>query len=178
MLLAVGELGYDAASIETVLARRSMKRSDFYLHFNGKQDCFARGCADAWEGLCDELLAAMRADGPRGERLESVLRRLLRLAVASPDAMRALLTRTHAAGSVAIEARSATIARLIDALDNGCSHAHAPAPDPSTLGNLIVSGIEGVIVRPLCAGEELDPNHLLPELVQFLSMYGWGKDPF
>ena len=117
MLLAVGESGYDAVSVENLLARRNMKISDFYRHFTDKQDCFAKGCADAWESLCDELLIAMRAVGRRGNRLESALRCLLRLAVASPDAICALFTGTHFAGPVALEARSATIARVIDALD-------------------------------------------------------------
>ena len=48
--------------------------------------------------------------------------------------------------------------------------AFAPrAPTPSTIEELIVSAIEGVIVRPLCAGEELDPDRLMPVLLQFLS---------
>ena len=166
MLLAVGESGYDAVSVENLLARRNMKISDFYRHFTDEQDCFAKGCADAWESLCDELLIAMRAVGRRGNRLESALRCLLRLAVASPDATCALFTRTHFAGPVALEARSTTIARLIDALDGGCRH-----PYPSTFGELLVGAIEGVVLRPLCAGEELDPDSLLPEMLQFLRFY-------
>jgi hypothetical protein len=175
MLLAVGELGYDAASVEIVLDRRNMKRSDFDRHFIGKQDCFARGCAEAWESACDQLLVPMPAGAPRRVRLELVLLGLLRLAADSPTATRALLTGTHVAGSVALEARSATITRLIDALDGGCN-PDAPHSYPSAIGELIVGAIEGVILRPLCVGEELDPDRLLPELLQFLSFYERG-DP-
>ena len=173
-LLAVGELGYDAASVETVLDRRNMTRSDFDRYFTGKQDCFAKGCADAWESACDKLLDPAPAAGPRPEHLESVLLGLLRLAADSPTATRALLTGTHVAGSVALEARSATITRLVEAL-GGCSHPPTPNPQPSTFGELVVGAIEGVIVRPLCAGEELDPDRLLPELLQFLSIYERGR---
>jgi AcrR family transcriptional regulator len=176
MLLAVGELGYDAASVETVLDRRKLKRSDFDRHFTGKQDCFARGCAEAWEGACDKLIVALQADAPRPVRLESMLLELLRLAAGSPTATRALLTGTHVAGSVALEARSATIARLIAALDGECGDLDISRTHPSKFGELIVGAIEGVIVRPLCVGEELDPDRLLPELLQFLNIFEQG-DP-
>jgi AcrR family transcriptional regulator len=171
MLLAVGELGYDAASVETVLDRLAVPRSDFHRHFTGKQDCFARGCADAWKSLCGELLAAIPPDEPRRERLESALRCVLRLAGASPNAARALLTETPVAGSVALEARSTTLVRVIDALDGRCGEGRLPRAHPPLAGTLIIGAVEGVLVRPLFSGEPLDPDRMLPELIQFLEIY-------
>ena len=51
-----------------------------------------------------------------------------------------------------------------------------PIAGQSAFGKMVVGAIEGVIVRPLCTGEELDPDCLLTELVRFLSMYQRG-DP-
>jgi AcrR family transcriptional regulator len=175
MLLAVGELGYDAASVETVLAREGIAEQDFYRYFTGKQDCFARGCAEAWRRLRDELLAAIPLDGSRSERLESALVRLLRMAVASPNAARALLTETHVAGSTALQARSTAIAHVIEALDGRRGDGRAPSSPPPVAGELIIGAIEGVLARPLFAETAIDPDRMLPELLRFLDIY--RRDP-
>ena len=71
MLLAVGELGYDAASVETVLHAKH-EEVRFLSALQRKAGLLRRGCADAWERSAASW-SAVPAGTPRQERLESVL---------------------------------------------------------------------------------------------------------
>lgn len=78
LVLAAGELfyrhGYAATSVEDILEKTGVARSNFYYHFDGKLDLareVLRRCVEGFE----EHLAALRADGHTPEeRLRGIFR--------------------------------------------------------------------------------------------------------
>lgn len=78
LVLAAGELfyrnGYAATSVEDILEKTGVARSNFYYHFDGKLD-LAREVLRRWVEAFEEHLGALRADGHSPEeRLREIFR--------------------------------------------------------------------------------------------------------
>src|SRR3954447_12994636 len=105
MLEAVGNAGYDSASVRTVLDRTGLYRQAFYDEFGDKDVCYLEALKYGVSRF--EAIAAVAAE-PQEEwrgKLRAGLAAVLDALDADPAIGRALIVEVHAAGSEALKTR-------------------------------------------------------------------------
>jgi AcrR family transcriptional regulator len=176
MLEAVGEEGYEATSVRTVLSRTGVYRQAFYDNFADKDDCYLQAYdagVERVEGLA--LAAAAEEDGWTG-KLRAGLGVLLDFLDAEPEVGRALVVEVHAAGPEALAKRAAVMARVSSFLDQARDAAGEGESPPAIAGEGIAAGIHAVIHSRLATGGSDGFRQLLPEFMYFAVLPYFGAE--
>ncbi|HYP56446.1 MAG TPA: helix-turn-helix domain-containing protein, partial [Solirubrobacterales bacterium] len=98
ILEEVGENGYDATSVRTILDRTGLYRQAFYDNFPDKDACF-RHAFEAGVARLEALASAAAAEHRDWRsKLRAGLDAVLELLDAQPEIGRALVVEVHAAG--------------------------------------------------------------------------------
>jgi AcrR family transcriptional regulator len=176
MLGAVGEAGYDSASVRMVLDRTGLYRQAFYDEFADKDACYlealgygvarleavARGAAEPEEGWRGKLRAGLGA--------------VLAALDAEPAIGRALIVEVHAAGPEALKIRSEAMKQVTDFIDSA-RHASAGAESPPPIAaEGIVAGMHAVVHAKLATGEDEGFRQLLPDFMYFAVLPYFGAE--
>jgi AcrR family transcriptional regulator len=164
-LHVVGELGYRAASVRAVLEYSGGHRKQFYDHFDGLEDCFARACAAWIERLGVSLLEAAVAEQGWQASVRAGLVRLFRFVGERPAIARSLFVEVQVAGGAALAEHDAALDRLAAALDGVRGEIPPEQAPPEATGVFVVGGIEACICDVLGAGEVDRIWEALPELM-------------
>jgi len=164
MLAAVGTRGYEATSVQDVIAEVGLYRQAFYDSFAGKEDCYLQ----AIEAGCAWIELAMR-EAAEGERetwrgqLRGALSGLLAFLDEDPAVGKALLVEVYAAGPRAVEKRTEVIERAVAMVDLAREEGESTAPAISA--EAVVAGILAVLHTRLSASQTSGFTELLPELM-------------
>jgi AcrR family transcriptional regulator len=176
MLLAVGALGYERATVQEVAERSGITRDQFHRRFGGKEECFGQAYEEAANRLCEDLLdAGRRADSWR-LGLRAALAELLRTVAEQPLLAKALLIEVRAARGQAWAAHQRIIERLIAAVDSARAEPDAlPSASPTAAG-FMVGAIEESIGLEIGAGRTAEVQRLLPDLSHLVVLNYFGED--
>jgi AcrR family transcriptional regulator len=155
MLESVGERGYAATTVPTVVAAARVSRNAFYELFADKLDCFLALCDEEAAGMFDSAVAAASEPDWR-----SAVRRgvdaYLRYWHERPAFTRAYFAELPAAGPPAIEQReraSDAYRQMFAALAARAREEEPDLPPPATLGpRLLVAGITELVAEEVRAG--------------------------
>lgn len=165
VLVAVGELGYRAASVRTILDYSGGHRRQFYEQFASKEDCFEKAHS-AWIGRVGvDLFEAAVAAPSWQQGVQAALARLFQLATQRPPIARALFVEVQVAGGRALAEHNEALERIAEALDSVRGEIEPDQAPPEATGVFVVGGIEACVCDALTAG---DPNRIwdaLPELM-------------
>jgi AcrR family transcriptional regulator len=126
VLETVGRLTYAKSSVDEVLARSGVDRESFDALFGDLQSCFLAASGAAFDcalAVVDDALEAV-ADWPWLTRVSTLVTAFVDCASTNPDAARACLTETRAAGEEACRVRDR-------ALDGLASRVLRGAPPPT-----------------------------------------------
>ncbi len=174
MLEAVGERGYEEATIQDVIEAAGLYRQAFYDSFRDKEDCYLQAfdAGSAWVEL------AMR-DGMAGaegwrQQLRGALLGLLGFLEERPEVGRALLVEVHAAGEAAVRKRAEAMERAAAAVDLAREESGEEAPAISA--EAVVAGILAVLHSRLAASRTDGFLELLPELMYLAVLPYFGPD--
>jgi AcrR family transcriptional regulator len=168
-LQVVGEVGYRAASVRSVLEYSGGHRKQFYEHFDSLDDCFVQ----AYEAWVDRLLlglleAAVSVEGWR-PGVRAGIMKLFQFVVERPAIARSLFVEVHVAGGKALAVHEEAVDRIAEALDSVRSEIDPDRTPPSQTGLFVVGGIEACVCDALSAG---DPSRIwdaLPELMRLVT---------
>jgi AcrR family transcriptional regulator len=176
MLEAVGNAGYDSASVRTVLDRTGLYRQAFYDEFADKDVCYL----EALEYGVARFEAIVKAAAEPEEEWLGKLRAGLDAGLdaldADPVAGRALIVEVHAAGASALKIRAEAMKQVADFID---SARHAPTgtkPPPPIAAEGVVAGMHAVVHAKLAAGDEDGFRKLLPDFMYFAVLPYFGAD--
>jgi AcrR family transcriptional regulator len=175
MLLAAGERGYLAASVQDAIDRSGLSRSRFYAYFANKEECFGRGCETAAMELCERILEAAAGEEAWPAAYRAGVTRLLRFVADEPLRARALMIEAPAAGGPASIAYERAVGRLTFAIDSARTPLDTHAPPPLT-ARFIVATVESTVREWLTAGKGSTCMSLLPELVHVAVLYYFGEE--
>jgi AcrR family transcriptional regulator len=175
MLEAVGEKGYEATSVRTVLDRTGVYRQAFYDNFTDKDDCYLQAYDAGVERVEALILPAAAGEGTWQGRLRAGLGALLDFLDAEPDVGRALIVEVHAAGPEALAKRSATMQRVSGYLDLARKAGEGESP-PAIAPEGIAAGIHAVIHSRLATGADDGFRQLLPEFMYFAVLPYFGAE--
>ncbi|HET6997123.1 MAG TPA: TetR/AcrR family transcriptional regulator [Solirubrobacterales bacterium] len=176
MLLTVGALGYERATVNEVSERAGISRDQFHRRFGSKDECFAQAYEEAADQLCEDVLEAGRQAGDWSLGFRAALAALLRVVAEQPLLARALLIEVRAARGRAWERHQQVIERLIAAVDSARrTPGVLPSASPLTAG-FMVGAIEESISLEIGAGRAADVGRLLPDLAHLVVLNYFGED--
>jgi AcrR family transcriptional regulator len=151
MARLVAEGGYREVRTTALAREAHVSKNALYLHFAGKEGCFAALCEEIAEGAAARIAGACAgAGGGPEERLRAGLASLADLIEAEPAAARLLLVNAPELGAAGLDRRRRAAARL-EAIVAGCLAAEGEAP-PDALARAIVAGVAAVARRRLREG--------------------------
>lgn len=176
MLETVGALGYDAASVRTVLDRTGLYRQAFYDNFSSKEDCYLAALDFGLQRLEVQALSAAAPEETWQGKLRAGLGAVLDALDADPDVGRALIVEVHAAGADALQRRSEAMARVTEFVDSARSAPDQAESPPAIAPEGIVAGIHAVIHARLATGASEGFRELLPEFMYFAVLPYFGSE--
>jgi AcrR family transcriptional regulator len=176
MLRAVGDEGYDATSVRTVLDRTGLYRQAFYDEFADKDACYL---AALEAGVAQLEAIAIRAASSqetwRGQ-LRAGLAALLDALDAEPDYGRGVVVGVHAAGQEALEIRAKAMKRAAEFIDLAREEADEAESPPQIAPEGIVAGIHAIVHSRLSTGASEGFRQLLPEFMYFAVLPYFGAE--
>jgi AcrR family transcriptional regulator len=176
MLEAVGNAGYDSASVRMVLDRTGLYRQAFYDEFADKDVCYLEALAYGVAKF--EAIAAAAAEPEEGWRakLRAGLGASLDALDADPAIGRALIVEVHAAGAEALKIRAEAMKRVTDFIDSARYASTGAETPPPIAAEGIVAGMHAVVHAKLATGEGEGFRELLPDFMYFAVLPYFGAE--
>lgn len=176
MLEAVGNAGYDSASVRTVLDHTGLYRQAFYDEFADKDACYMEALAYGVAKF--EAIARAAAEPEEGWRAElrAGLAAVLGALDADPAIGRALVVEVHAAGPGALRIRSEAMKQITDFIDLARHSATGAEAPPPIAAEGIVAGMHAVVHAKLAAGDGDGFRQLLPDFMYFAVLPYFGAE--
>jgi len=176
MIDGVAELGYNALTVQDVLARASISRPTFYEQFGDKEDCFLAAFDSAAARMRRRVeTAAAEAGEDWQERLRGGLAELLRFIAEEPEEARAVIVEARASSPGGLRRRDELLdsfATCVDAL----VREELDEPPSAIAAAGVVGGIESVLYARLQKGEAKQLDELLPSLMYFAVLAYVGRE--
>lgn len=165
---ALYEVGYQKTTVSLIGRMAAVSKSDFYKHFESKDDCFVAAYDAAIERIREQVLTACEA--AEGEewsgRVRSAIGALLDLFSHEPALASIALVEGLRAGRGIYDRYQAAVESFVVVLRNG-----APQPRgggvPEATDEAVVGGIASLLGRRALAGEGEQLSDLFPEILEF-----------
>lgn len=171
---ALYEVGYQKTTVSIIGQRAAVSKSDFYKHFESKDECFIAAYDAAVERIhgcvataCEE---AAEEEWPR--RVRAAIEALLRLLTDEPALASITLVEGLRAGREVYDRYQGALESFVGYLHEGAPPAPQGGEVPAATGEAVVGGIASLLGRRVLAGEAERLNELFPEILEFtLSAY-------
>jgi AcrR family transcriptional regulator len=178
LIEALYEFGYQKITVSLIGQRAAVSKSDFYKHFESKDDCFVAAYDVAIERIQERVLAACEAS--RGEawaqRVLAGIDALLGLFAAEPALGSIALVEGLRAGRGVYDRYQAAVELFVGYLRDGAPLTPAGAEVPEATGEAVVGGIASLMGRRILAGEAEQLPELFPEILEFALTAFLGAD--
>jgi AcrR family transcriptional regulator len=166
---ALYEVGYQKTTVSLIGQKASVSKSDFYKHFESKDDCFHAAYESAIERLRDPVLEACGEEDAKGwpPRVRAGVARLLETLAADPALASISLVEGLRAGRGVYDRYQAALESFVAFLREGAP----PAPDgeevPEATDEAVVGGIASLLGRRVLDGDAEKIDELFPVVLEF-----------
>jgi AcrR family transcriptional regulator len=163
------EVGYQRATVSLIGQRAAVSKSDFYKHFESKDDCFIAAYDAAIEQIRGSVVEAC-ANPSQGQwpvRVRDAIAALLALLSAEPALASISLVEGLRAGPNIYDRYQAAVETFVEYLREGAPQAVAGEAVPDATDEAVVGGIASLLGRRVVAGEAERVELLLPEILEF-----------
>jgi AcrR family transcriptional regulator len=167
MVRVAAAKGYEAATVEEVVAVAGVPRETFDESFADKSACFL----EAYDAVIDVLVAHVStafetaAGEPWPQRIEAGLRALVELLGAEADIARMAMVEVTALGEEARNRYRAALARFTPFLEEGRAYSQQGEELPPDTARFAVGGATSMIFDEIRAGRGPELPRILPDLV-------------
>lgn len=163
------EVGYQKTTVSLIGQRAAVSKSDFYKHFESKDDCFFAAYEAAIERIREQVLAAgaKHADGDWSPRIRDSIAALLSTLAADQALASITLVEGLRAGRGVYDRYQAAIESFVVCLREGAPKAPDGAEVPEATDEAVVGGVASLLGRRVVAGEAEQIEQLLPEVLEF-----------
>jgi len=164
---ALYEVGYQKTTVSIIGQRAAVSKSDFYKHFESKDDCFIAAYEAAVERIRQHLVAACEsAEGKDwASRVAVSIDALLTQFDVEPATASIVLVEGLRAGRGVYDRYQAAIESFVGLIGEGAPRS---AEVPETTDEAVVGGIASMLGRRLLAGEGEKLSELFPEILEFV----------
>jgi AcrR family transcriptional regulator len=166
---ALYEVGYQKTTVSLIGERASVSKSDFYKHFQSKDDCFFAAYEAAIERIREEVTGscATHQESEWSPRIRDGITALLTFLAGDPALASISLVEGLRAGRGVYDRYQTAVESFVPYLRQGAP----PAPDggavPAATDEAVVGGIASLLGRRVLAGEAEQIDKLLPDVLEF-----------
>lgn len=166
---ALYEVGYQKTTVSLIGQRASVSKSDFYKHFESKDECFIAAYDAAIERIREQVLAACALAEGRdwARRVGFGIDALLKLFTAEPALASIALVEGLRAGRGVYDRYQSAVESFVAHLREGAPRNPAGAEVPEATGEAVVGGIASMLGRRVLGGEADELDQLFPEILEF-----------
>jgi len=142
--------GYNATSVEEIVAEAKVSKSAFYEFFTSKEDCFRELLEHEGGALIHEVLTAAATGHDHHERLRLGITTFVRSCFERSSVARVLIVESVGLSAAVDEVRHELQSRFADAVAEEVRHAMAHDPfyadkDPTVFGRAVVGGVNDAV---------------------------------
>lgn len=165
---ALYKVGYRKTTVTLIGRRASVSKSDFYRHFDSKDDCFLA----AYEAAIDRIRECVRDACERdpgaewSPRVREALASAVTLLASEPQLATIALAEGLRAGRGVNDRYQHALDDFVAYLRRGAPVAPGGVDVPAATGEAVIGGIASLLGRRILAGEG-DLGALLPQLLEF-----------
>jgi AcrR family transcriptional regulator len=169
LMEALYEVGYQKTTVSLIGQRASVSKSDFYKHFESKDDCFFAAYEVAIERIRKQVSEACgrHEQGEWSPRVRDAIASLLDLLAGEPPLASLVLVEGLRAGRGVYDRYQAALESFVPELRAGAPLAPDGEPVPEATDEAVVGGVASLLGRRVLAGEVEQIDELLPEVLEF-----------
>lgn len=167
---ALYEVGYQKTTVSLIGQRAAVSKSDFYKHFESKDDCFI-AAYDAAVGRMRQCVVDGcdgAADEPWPRRVRVSLDALLKLLTSEPALASIALVEGLRAGRGVYDRYQGGIEIFVGYLRDGAPDAPGGSEVPEATDEAVVGGVASMLGRRVLVGEAEQLDQLFPEILEFI----------
>jgi AcrR family transcriptional regulator len=150
--------------------RAAVSKSDFYKHFESKDDCFLAAYDHAVDRIRSTVVEAcvpdLTAEWP--VRVSAGVTALLTLLAGEPPLATIVLAEGLRAGRGIYDRYQAAVESFVPLLRDGAPDGPGDQPVPAATDEAVVGGVASLLSRRAIAGESADLTGLVPDVVEFV----------
>jgi AcrR family transcriptional regulator len=161
--------GYQATTVDHIVAAARIGVGSFYSLFDGKEDCFLQAFDRIVADGREEIVAALPADASWPEQVVAVLRALLELISSRHLQARLALVEVQTAGPAAMARYEATLDSIVPHLARGRELSPIAEELPATLETATIGGLLWLLQQRILTAEFEPSEQLLCELVEIVA---------
>jgi AcrR family transcriptional regulator len=169
LILTLAEVGYQKTTVSMIGRRAAVSKSDFYKHFDSKDECFLAAYDTAVERIRATVVEACVAAKAAGWalRVQAGIVALLTLLASEPPLAAIVLAEGLRAGRGIYDRYQAAVETFVPLFRNGAPDAPGSGPVPPATDEAVVGGIASLLSRRVIAGEAGDLIGLIPDVLEF-----------
>jgi AcrR family transcriptional regulator len=162
------EVGYQRTTVSLIGQRAAVSKSDFYRHFESKDDCFFAAYEVAIERIREQMLGATDkyAEGEWSARICDAIGSLLSALAADRALASIALVEGLRAGQGVYDRYQAAIESFVVCLREGAPKAPDGSVVPEAIDEAVVGGVASLLGRRVLAGEAEQIEQLLPAVLE------------
>jgi AcrR family transcriptional regulator len=166
---ALFEVGYHETTVSLIGRLAAVSKSDFYKHFESKDDCFVAAYDVAIERIREQVVAACEAAEGREwpERVRAAIAALLDLFDEEPALASIALVEGLRAGRGVYDRYQAALDSFIAVLGDGAPRPQVSGEVPEATDEAVIGGIASLLGRRILGGEGERLSELFPEILEF-----------
>jgi AcrR family transcriptional regulator len=169
LILTLDEVGYQKTTVSMIGRRAAVSKSDFYKHFDSKDECFLAAYDFAVEriraAVVDACAEVAGEDWPT--RVRAAVVTLLSTLAAEPPLAGIVLAEGLRAGRGIYDRYQAAVESFVPLLRDGAPDPPGGAAVPGAIDEAVVGGIASVLSRRATAGEAGELTKLVPDVLEF-----------
>jgi AcrR family transcriptional regulator len=162
---AVGEWGYDGASVARITAHARVSRRTFYELFENREDCLLAVLDGVVEQIAAEIAAAKLEGSSWRERVRGGLWVILCFFDREPALARLCIVESQRAGEKVLDARQAVLERLAKIVDEGRRESSRSSDGGALTAQGLVGGVSSILHARLARSRHEPLKGLLGELM-------------
>lgn len=163
------EVGYQNTTVSLIGQRAAVSKSDFYKHFESKDDCFAAAYETAVERIRASVLAGC-AEHPEGDwspRVRDGIAAMIALLASDPPLAGITLVEGLRAGRGVYDRYQAALESFVPYLRQGAPSPPDGGEVPEATDEAVVGGIASLLGRRVLAGEVERLDEVTPAVLEF-----------
>lgn len=158
--------GYQAATVENLIAGGKISMGGFYKFFAGKEDCFVQVYDRVMDLVRERLRLAIPAGADWATQAALGTRALVELAAEQPLAAKIILLEAQTGGGEALPRYVATVREIAAFLRRGRDEGELGERLPENFEDSTASGLLWLLQTRLARGEIGDVEVLYPQIVK------------
>jgi AcrR family transcriptional regulator len=166
---ALYEVGYQKTTVSLIGREAAVSKSDFYKHFESKDDCFVAAYDAAIERIREQVVRACESAAAQewSRRVRDAIAALLDLFSHEPALASIALVEGLRAGRGVYDRYQAAVESFVAVLRDSAPQPRGEGGVPEATDEAVVGGIASLLARRILAGEAERLSELFPEILEF-----------